>query len=544
MTTRPDPLDRHAAAKVLAELKADILRQWEMLAREKVDAARKQSRLALRDSLPQFMDQLIATLKSADPKSQAAENADIAKDHAEDRAKQPEYTLGEVIVEYQILRSVIANQLESKDSFDLEARNIVHEFIDHGICLSSERFSELDLERIQAQNAEIEATKSEAERANLAKTSFLANISHEIRTPLGAIMGFVSLLRDEGRSQEDANTYLGVIDRNSHHVLRIIDDILDLTKVEVGKMVIEKTEFSLVEFLAEFASLFGFKARENGLTFEFSADTPLPENILSDPTRLRQILSNIVGNAIKFTEKGRVELLVSYNDGHLEFRVTDTGRGISEEQRRTLFQAFSQADSSTTRRFGGTGLGLVLTKKLAQALGGDFDLVESKPGSGSVFEASIPTEMPVKAMLVPIKKFRIAPAVDDREHTSLKDFDVLVVEDSPDNQMLLRMILQKVGAKVTVANDGLEGIEQALAKRYDVILMDIQMPNRDGHETTRELRSKGYSGPIVALTAHAMKEEHERAMQSGFSHFMTKPIDRKSLLDLLEVLKSAIVLRN
>ena len=394
------------------------------------------------------------------------------------------------------------------------------------------------------QTAEIEATRSEAERANLAKTSFLANMSHEIRTPLGAIMGFIGLLRDEGLSEAEAANYLTVIDRNSHHVLRIIDDILDLTKVEAGKMVIEKMEFSLVEFLSEFASLIGFKAPENGIIFEFSAATPVPDIIVSDPTRLRQILSNILGNAIKFTEKGRVELTVSFNEGHLEFRVTDTGRGITKEQRRHLFQAFSQADSSTTRKFGGTGLGLVLTKKLSQALGGDFDLVESEIGKGSVFEASIPVELPVAAALVPIKKFRMTPTPDDDEHANLKNFDVLVVEDSPENQMLLRMILKKVGSKVTVANDGLEGVERARAKRFDVILMDIQMPNLDGHEATRELRSKGYTGPIVALTAHAMKEERQRATKSGFSHFLTKPIDRKSLLDLLEVLKSAVTLNS
>ena len=543
MTTTSKLLDRHAAAIVLAELKPDILREWETLAREKVDAAKKQSRLALRDSLPQFMDQLIATLTCDDPKTQAAINADIAKGHAEDRAKQPDYTLGEVISEYQILRSVVANSLESKNSFDLEARNIVHDFIDHGICKSSQRFSELDHERVQAQTAEIEATRNEAEKANFAKTSFLANMSHEIRTPLGAIMGFIDLLRDDGLSESEIREYLGVIDRNSHHVLRIIDDILDLTKVEAGKMVIEKMEFSLVEFLAEFASLVGFKARENGIAFEFGADTPVPDNIISDPTRLRQILSNIVSNAIKFTEKGRVELVVSYHDKHLEFRVTDTGRGITDDQRRGLFQAFSQADSSTTRKFGGTGLGLVLTKKLSQALGGDFDLVESEIGKGSIFEASIPIELPNQAALVPIKKFRMIPAPDDADHANLKNFNVLVVEDSPDNQMLLRMILKKVGSKVTIANDGLEGVERARAKHYDVILMDIQMANLDGHEATRELRSKGYTGPIVALTAHAMKEERERSVKSGFSHFLTKPIDRKSLLDLLEVLKSSADLR-
>ena len=391
---------------------------------------------------------------------------------------------------------------------------------------------------------ELEGAKHTADLANSAKSAFLANMSHEIRTPLGAIMGFIDLLGDDQLSKEESSNYLTVINRNSHHVLRIVDDILDLSKVEAGKMVIEKMEFSLVEFLSEFASLSGFKAREKGITFEFRAGTLVPDCIISDPTRIRQILSNIVGNAIKFTEKGRVELLVYCNENHLKFRVTDTGRGITQDQRLNLFKAFSQADSSTTRQYGGSGLGLVLTKKLSQALGGDFVLVESEIGMGSVFETSIPVELPEKVSLVPVKKIHVTPLQKDQYHPSLNNLNILVVEDSPDNQMLLQTILKKAGANVSMANDGLEGVQRARAKQYDVILMDIQMPNLDGHDAARELRSKNYVGPIVALTAHAMTEERERANQSGFSHFLTKPIDRKQLLELLEVLQSAATLRS
>ncbi len=225
---------------------------------------------------------------------------------------------------------------------------------------------------------------------------------------------------------------------SSQHLLRIIDDILDMTKVEAGKMEIERVEFSLVEFLADFASIAAIKARENGTEFEFKAEGVLPEFVISDSTRIRQILSNIVGNAVKFTDKGRVELAVKYDDGTLELKVTDTGRGISDEQRTNLFQAFSQADSSTTRKFGGTGLGLVITKKLCQAMNGDFVLVKSKLGEGSTFEARVPVELPNNVKLVPLKTLVIQPTVD-ATHVDLEGLEILLVEDSPDNQFLIQL---------------------------------------------------------------------------------------------------------
>ena len=540
MPALPKVLDHHAAARLLTRLKEEILKEWETQARKRVPAAKNQSRLALRDSLPQFLDQLNEKLECGDSEVQKKKGSEDAHQHAEERSDQPEYTLDQVIYEYRILRSVIIQSLESDEPVDSQSLSIIHEFIDNGIQASAVRYTELETKR-QADQEEIKAARSEAERASEAKSAFLANMSHEIRTPLGAIMGFVGLLQDKGISSKDVANYLAIIDRNSHHLLRIIDDILDLTKVESGKMTMEKVEFPLVEFLADFASLIDIRARENGIVFEFRAETLLPEFVISDPTRLRQILSNVVGNAIKFTEKGRVELAVAFNGRRLDFRVSDTGRGISPEQRPKLFQAFAQADSSTTRKFGGTGLGLVLTKKLSQALGGDFDLVTSDIGKGSTFEASISVTLPSESKLIPLREVVIAPSSNpDTPQTNLKGFEVLVAEDSLDNQLLIQKILTKTGAKIALANDGLEGVKSALAHHYDVILMDIQMPNVDGHEAVRSLRAQGYTGPVVALTAHAMNEERERAIRSGFSHFLTKPIDRKSLLELLERIHSPL----
>lgn len=533
-------------AECLVRTKGEIMSEWEKLARQKVPAAKAQSRLALQDSLPQFIDQLVQTLLSESPKALAEKNAEVAREHGEDRAQQPDYTLEEVVAEYRLLRLVILRKLETECSIEQAGREVVHEFIDVGISEAAGRYAEFEAHYQASQRRELEATRLQAERASQAKSAFLANMSHEIRTPLGAIMGFVDLLRESGLEHNEVSNYLGIIDRNSHHLLRIIDDILDLTKVEAGKMVIENMEFSLIQFMADFSSLAGMKARENGIVFEFTASTLLPEFIISDPTRVRQILSNVVGNAVKFTEKGRVELSISYGNGHLEFRVVDTGRGISKEQRTSLFQAFSQADPSTTRKFGGTGLGLILTKNLSQALGGDFVLIESELGKGSTFAVNIQVKTPENVKLVPLKAVRIAPDSEvkiDPTNIELTGFEILVVEDSPDNQFLIQKMLEKTGAKITLANNGAEGVKFAQAHEYDVILMDIQMPVMDGHDAVKKLRSQSYSGPIIALTAHAMKEERERAIASGFSHFLTKPIHRVSLFALLGALRNPLILR-
>jgi PAS domain S-box-containing protein len=399
-------------------------------------------------------------------------------------------------------------------------------------------------ERIRTQQA-LEAAKVDAERANEAKSAFLANMSHEIRTPLGAVLGFVSLLKDPTLPRDEADRYLEIIDRNSSHLLRIIDDVLDLAKVEAGKIVIERVEFSLPELLTDFASLMRLRAVENGIEFQAKTIGPIPDAILSDPTRIRQILANVVGNAIKFTSRGRVVLAVEAHGSELRFRVEDTGRGIADDQRDLLFKAFAQADSSTTRKFGGTGLGLVLTRRLAEALGGRFDLVESELGVGSVFEAAIRVEIPKHARSIAIDAVA-APEMGSAKQvkasgktTELGGLDLLLVEDSPDNQVLIKMLVTKTGAKMTIANNGKEGVEKALAHRYDLVLMDIQMPVMDGHEAIRRLRAQGYDGPVIALTAHAMSEERTRSEQSGFTDFLSKPIDRVALFDVLRKYRPA-----
>lgn len=349
-------------------------------------------------------------------------------------------------------------------------------------------------------------------------------------------MGFAELIKNPDLQHPEMINYASVIERNSEHLLRIIDDILDLSKVEAGKMQIESIDFSLADLLADFSSLMAFRAREKGIHFELKVPSSIPDKINSDPTRIRQILVNIVGNAIKFTEQGHVRLTVILDQLDLRFEVSDTGTGMSREQCAKLFQPFHQADISTTRKFGGTGLGLVLTRSLSEAMGGEFNLLFSAPGQGSRFESKIRIQIPKNSRTIAANTLKVGSEKMDSlsmKITSLIGSKVLIIEDSPDNQVLLRMILTKLGMKVEIASDGIEGMQMALAQDFDLILCDIQMPRMDGHQTVRELKGRGYKKPIVALTAHAMKEERDRALASGFDSYLTKPIQRNILVDVL-----------
>ena len=258
-------INRNTAAQIVREKCVVLLIQWEALCRAQVPAARNQSRIALRDSMPEFIEQLSLTLESSNPKALSLENAKVAEEHGEDRAGQDSYTLEQVIFEYHILRKELIRILEIEGSLRPEARAGIDDFVELGIRKAAVKFAEIEAKSQALQTAELKASRIEAERANLAKTAFLANVSHEIRTPLGAIMGFVSLLRDPDANPEESANFLSVIDRNTHQLLRIVDDILDLSKVESGKVSLEFTEFSLIQFLSEFSSFAGLKAREKRL---------------------------------------------------------------------------------------------------------------------------------------------------------------------------------------------------------------------------------------------------------------------------------------
>jgi PAS domain S-box-containing protein len=393
-----------------------------------------------------------------------------------------------------------------------------------------------DITRYKEIQQELKDARDAAEVANSTKSAFLANMSHEIRTPLGAVLGFSELLLNDDMSASDRHNSVEVIKRNGQLLSNIINDILDLSKVEAGKMEIERIEVPFSEIMKEISSSLSLGASEKGLKLIVGSQGTIPNYIKTDPLRLRQILLNIVGNAIKFTQRGSVQVTFQMinvdGDLKLAFIVKDTGEGIQPEQINRLFVPFSQADASTTRKFGGTGLGLVLSKKLANSLGGDIVLTETTPGKGSTFTITIdPGE--VNLEVESKSQYQFSNMAATKEGLSLSPLNILLVDDSLDNQLLITRILKKAGAAVTTASNGREGYEQALNGSYDVVLMDLQMPEMDGYEATKLLRNNSYKKPIIALTAHAMKEERERSLKSGFDNHITKPIDQKLLINTL-----------
>ncbi|MHB8972884.1 MAG: PAS domain S-box protein [Pirellulaceae bacterium] len=415
------------------------------------------------------------------------------------------------------------------------------------IAILGNRQEELQESNLQLQAAMEQASRMaiQAEAATCAKSEFLANMSHEIRTPMTAILGFADVLLDESgvdHTSPERIEAVRTIQRNGKHLLELINDILDLSKVEAGKMQIEPARCSPFELLAELVSLMRVRADAKHLKLEVDMAGALPETVLVDPLRLRQVLVNLVGNAIKFTDHGIVRItaqLVQHSGPlRLRFDVTDTGIGMNEEQIGRLFQAFSQVDSSAARKFGGSGLGLAISKRLMEAMGGSIE-VRSMAGKGSTFSVLMDPG-PLDGILLVQNAHE---ALLDRLPTTRESVlgtdalrgRVLLAEDGPDNQRLLSFLLKRAGADVTVVENGQLAIEAALAactanQPFDVILMDMQMPVMDGYTATRQLREKGYAGPIVALTAHAMAEDRQKCLEAGCDEFATKPIDRQKLL--------------
>ncbi len=387
--------------------------------------------------------------------------------------------------------------------------------------------------------AELRDAREAAEAANNAKTSFLTNMSHEIRTPLAAIVGHSEFMLDGGQSKADLLNSIKAIHRNSQHLVNLVNEVLDLSKIEAGRLEVENLNFELREIIDYVEAVAKFKAREKAVSLKVEVDPEVPRNITTDPTRLRQILLNIVGNAVKFTEKGEVKIHINCSDNidgsqTLQFKVCDTGIGVNKSQQGRLFKAFMQSDASYTRKFGGTGLGLVLSQKLARALGGDVTLIESEPGKGTVFLITIRLEKPTSQ----VQHLRGDAAsrtnlILNAQNVSFKNLKILVVDDSFDNLEIIKMILKPTGARVTTAEDGEAGLQLALAGQFDVVLMDIQMPGLNGHQATEQLRKRGFRKPIIALTAHAMKEDRELAFKSGFDDHLTKPINRLALLQVI-----------
>tara|TARA_R110002111_G_scaffold262860_1_gene341902 strand:- start:3913 stop:5931 length:2019 start_codon:yes stop_codon:yes gene_type:complete len=377
-----------------------------------------------------------------------------------------------------------------------------------------------------------------AEIANHEKSHFLANMSHEIRTPLNGILGFTDVLRRGVGSKEQQQEYLDIIYKNGEHLLGLINDILDLSKIEAGRMEFEKLNYSPHKIISDVLSTMRVQAKEKGLSLEYQWDGGVPETINTDPTRLRQIIMNLVGNSLKFTKQGGVKLIATLDRTQVPSRfvveVHDTGIGIEPENLKNIFSPFTQADSSITRSFGGTGLGLTICRQIAEGLGGNLT-VESEVGKGSTFRLHIDA-----GNMDGIKIYDVPPTEaftpydhanrNAAENNHLQSVQVLLVDDGKTNRDLISLVLENANAKVTCAENGAEAVAEYDRGTFDIILMDMQMPIMDGYTATRKLRSRGCSLPIIALTANAMRGDRNKCLAAGCSDFLTKPINIDSLL--------------
>ncbi|PHS06128.1 MAG: hypothetical protein COA78_14655 [Blastopirellula sp.] len=394
-------------------------------------------------------------------------------------------------------------------------------------------------------NERYEKSALQATAASVVKSEFLANMSHEIRTPMTAILGFTDILLGNVVNPENLEA-AHTIKRNGEYLINLINDILDLSKIESGKIELELSDYSPHRLIGDTLSLMRVRATAKGLPLEAHFDGPIPETINTDPTRLRQILINIVGNAIKFTETGSVQILTRLlnkegEEPRLQFDVIDSGIGIASDKIDKIFQPFAQADGTTTRKFGGTGLGLSISKRLVQLLGGEFS-VSSTVGKGSTFSVTVSTgpldDVQLIHDAVDLGAEKIVDEISNDTKVPLSNCRILLAEDGPDNQRLISFILKKAGAEVTLAENGQLGLDLATVAKsegrpFDVILMDMQMPILDGYSATRQLREDDYTLPIIALTAHAMSSDRQKCLDAGCDDYATKPVDRKKLVELV-----------
>ena len=366
------------------------------------------------------------------------------------------------------------------------------------------------------------------------KSQFLANMSHEIRTPMNAIVGFSYLLAGEDLTSEQKDE-VHVIRESAQNLLNLINDILDFSKIEAGQLDIQMTDSSLGKLLNSIESMMKAEACEKSLDFQIIADKDVPARLHSDPFRVRQCLVNLVNNALKFTDQGHVHLKVSLqqeNDQHfIRFDVEDTGIGIPKDRQAAVFESFTQADGSTTRKYGGTGLGLAVTKQLVELLGGKLALT-SEAGIGSAFSLIIPVGMDIAGQpLLDRDSVLDQEEVDESSQADIAKISgkVLVAEDVEGNQKLMKLMLSKLGLEVVIAGDGVQAVQMATSQSFDLVFMDIQMPRMNGYDATAALKRQGYETPIVALTANAMKGDDLKCLEAGCDGYLAKPVDHRKL---------------
>ena len=422
-------------------------------------------------------------------------------------------------------------------------------------------------QRLRKMIVDLEEARDQAESAARSKSSFLANMSHEIRTPMNGVIGMIALLKQGGLAEQQL-AYFETIERSADALLLIIDDILDFTKIEAGRLTLGRSAFSIRDSLSSIEALFSEPASQKGLVLGFTVDSAVPAVLVGDPGRIRQILLNLIGNAVKFTDKGSIAVTASVADTdqgeHIRFTVADTGPGIHPEDQTRIFGEFFQADVSLTRSHGGTGLGLAITDQLVRLMGGRIGF-ESRYGAGSLFWVELPMEVSAENSLQELAAGGAEGGANQKEVARLErltnpaasasapttgateyplsvtyELSVLVAEDSEVNQFIIRELLAKWGIEIAVAANGLEAVEAFKEREFDLILMDIQMPEMDGLEATRRIRSLQNDESvheeceIVGLSAHAMSGDRERYMAEGMVDYLTKPIRTEELRKILE----------
>jgi signal transduction histidine kinase/ActR/RegA family two-component response regulator len=379
---------------------------------------------------------------------------------------------------------------------------------------------------------EISSAHHKAAAADRAKSQFLATMSHEIRTPMNGIIGLVRLLLD-GRLDAEQRDHADTIRYSAEALLAILDDILDFSKLEAGKLSIEAVPFELPLLMSKVTELMRPRAEDKGLTLTLALDPSVPAAVRADPTRLRQILLNLIGNAVKFTETGGIQVRMTAPNSRLVIEIADSGIGIPPEVQARLFSEFTQGDGSIARRFGGTGLGLAICRRLTELMGGSIS-VDSAPGRGSTFRVELPL---VPASLAEVERGQATQAIPD-----LPPLRILLAEDNLVNQKVAATLLTRAGHKVTVATDGHEAVELAASQLFDAVLMDMQMPVMDGLEATRRIRALPEPHcrvPVVALTANALKGDDQRCLEAGMDGYLTKPVNAPDLFSTLSRLVGA-----